>query len=314
MSYPRTPRRILCGISTDPPDGHDRMRACEADRRAASQVLRLAARVDAEVLFLHVVDWLDERVANGDSEILAVVREAMRDALAELDRAAAEAGVRIRHELREGRPWRELLRAAREFGADVIAISPRRESLGLRDRIFHGSTATRILRSATCPVWIVEPRRDEVRRVLALVDLSPVSPRVVDEANALADIYGAERWALSCLDYPDDLALQRLPRARQEIEAYHREVRDRARQQLERLTAGQPGWQLIVGEDWIVRDAPRVIEMHEIDLVVLGSHSRERLAGLVLGTTAQHLLERVCVSTWVVRPEDDPPLDLEEGA
>jgi nucleotide-binding universal stress UspA family protein len=115
----------------------------------------------------------------------------------------------------------------------------------------------------------------------------------------LAGIYDAERHALCCLDYPGDIELNRLPRAFEEIKRYHREVRDEAFRDLELLTAGDASWKLTLGEDWVVRQAPKLVVDQNIDLVVLARNSKPRLAGVLLGTTAQRLLERVETSVWI---------------
>ena len=287
------------------------MSLCPADLHVSRQAMALAAKVGGEVRFVHVVDWLDERLRDSEDELVAIVHNELGDPLLELDREAEAHGIPSSHELREGSPWRELLRAAGDWSADVVAISPRRDGTSRVDRVLHGSTATRVLKKAHCPVWIVDPAQGEVKRVLALVDGSPVSGRVVETARALARIHGAERVALRCLDYPDDIVLQRLQRARQEIERYHRKVRDAARAELQRLTADDEKWTLLLGEDWVVRQAPRLVRDQQIDLVVLGAVSRPRLAGALIGTTAQRLLEHVGVSAWVVHPEGDDPGGLD---
>lgn len=302
MTADALPRRIVCGISSRVTDPDGRLALVETDRHTATQAIELAARTGGEVAFLHVVDWLAERAREDGPEILQAVSEQLQADRDALERQADARGVPCRHEMRLGHPWKELLAYADERDADVIALSPRGEPQSLGDRIFHGSTTSQVLKHARRPVWIVEPDSDTPRRILALLDLTPMSARVVDAARALGELYQAELCALACLDYPGDIALHRLPRAREAIRRYHQEVRAKARERLETLTRGDDGWQLLLGEDWVVRLAPRVVEDKKIDLVVMGAVSRPRLAGL-LGTTAQRLLDHVAVSTWVIRPE-----------
>lgn len=298
MSDP--PRRILCGIATASRED-DGVEICAADRHTARHAMDLAARVGAEIRFLHAVDWIDRRAAGSERDIVEIVGHELVEDFAALRKETGARAISMGHELCSGKPHAELLRAAREWSADVIAISPRRESLPGLGRVLHGSTCTRVLKDASCPVWVVDPRAREVKRILALVDRSPASPAVVEAAGMLADVYQAERHALCCLDYPDDIALQRLPRAREQIERYHRKTRDEAFDDLEKLTGGDPSWRLTLGEDWVVRQAPALIADRDIDLVVLAGNSKPRLAGALLGTTAQHLLERAQTSVWLVR-------------
>jgi nucleotide-binding universal stress UspA family protein len=293
------PRRILCAVATTA-DADCGISLCAPDRHLAEQVLALAGRVDARVRFVHAVDWLDER--HEGSDIVQVVERELEDDWRDLDGAAEALRVPVDRELRRGKPWHVLLEAAREWDADLVAISPRRDDVSLAGRVLHGSTAKHILKDSPCPVWVVHPRTQEVRSILALVDRSDASAAVVETAGWLGDVFGASLHALCCLDYPADVALQRMRGAAEEIQRYHREVRQDAWSELERLTQGADAeWNLVLGEDWVVRQAPKLVADKQIDLVVMAGRSKPGLAG-VLGSTAQKLLERVEASVWVVRP------------
>jgi nucleotide-binding universal stress UspA family protein len=300
----------VCGISISA-SGDDGISVSPVDLDLASRALELAAKVDGEIAFVHVVDWLMDGSAADSVGIVTNVREALNVDLRGLTQQAEALGVRVEQVFNEGKPWRELLRFAREWEADVIAVSPHREMLSVPGRIFHGSTTTRVLKHSPIPVWVVTPGFQGVARILALVDQGPASAKVIEATRALAEIYGAERYALSCLAYPDDMALHRLPSALEAIHRYHREVRDDAHAALTQLVGEDERgkWELLLGDDWVVRLAPKVIADKAIDLVVLGGISKPRLAGALLGTTAQRLLERVAVSTWVVRPDGRPEPD-----
>jgi nucleotide-binding universal stress UspA family protein len=269
------------------------------------QAVLLARETGAELKLVHVVDFLDRELTDA-AQVHPVIQQALEGAMAELCKHAEARGVRASHALVAGKPWYELLREAHGWNADLLVISPRRDHVGFGQRIVHGSSARRLIRKAPCPVWVVDPNRElGVRRVLALVDGSEVSRRVMSSAAALADAAGAERVALRCLDYPQDIALRRLPGAQQVLQRYHDEVRGRALAQLEQLAAEVGGdWTTKLNEDWVVRVAPGLIAELDIDVVVLGCRSAVGLAGVLLGSTAEQLLERVAVSAWIARPDD----------
>lgn len=73
-------------------------------------------------------------------------------------------------EIVAGAAHRVVLELAREVGADLIV-------LGGSEGTFHllGSTADRVLRKATCPVWVVKADTLAPSRVLAPVDLSEIA-------------------------------------------------------------------------------------------------------------------------------------------
>jgi nucleotide-binding universal stress UspA family protein len=301
-----TPRRVLCAIASTSEAESMGLTIAAADRHAAQMALDFAAKVGAAVRFVHVVDFLDARGHASVPLVQQLVRDELTPELAALEAKAGEMGVEASHVFTRGKAWYKLLREAHRWSADLVVLSPRRDKLSFGDRVLHGSTASRVLRKAQCPVWIVDPRsRGETLRVLALVGRTVVSEQVVSAANMLADGLGAERYALHCLDYPNDIALVRMPDARQAIRAYHDEILGEAREDLRRLTGGkEAGWNLLFENDWVVRKAPSVVEEHEIDVVVLGSLSNRSLAGVLLGTTAGKLLERCQVSAYIVRPDD----------
>ena len=70
-----------------------------------------------------------------------------------------------------------------------------------------------------------------------------------------------------------------------------------------------------LSDDWVVRVAPKYVERHGIDLVVLGGLSYPRLKGVLLGTTAERILERTPVATWLIRPDGwQSPVEFSEAA
>lgn len=76
-------------------------------------------------------------------------------------------------ETRAGRPWSELARAAEERGASVIVVGS--HGMSGYQPVALGSTATRLILLAPCPVVLVGPRADEsARRRRALGDEHPV--------------------------------------------------------------------------------------------------------------------------------------------
>lgn len=300
------PRKLLCAIgSTMLPDGAG-LTVAEADRHAAQVTLEFASKVGAEVRFVHVVDFIDARGHSSVPLVQKLVRDELSPAMLALVAQAKKLGVLASYVFTRGKAWYKLLREAHRFEADSIVLSPRRDKLSFGDRVLHGSTASRVLRKSQCPVWVIDPRAcGGPKRVLALVDRGKVSIPVVQAAKMIASACGAERYALHCLDYPNDIVLVRMPDAQRAISAYHDEMLDEARRDLQRLTGGKAaGWHLLFEDDWVVRTAPKVVEEHVIDLVVLGSLSNRALAGVLLGTTAEKLVERCPVSTYVVRPED----------
>ena len=128
-------------------------------RRAVSVAVDIAARFEAEVHAVYVVD-AGEVESSPDT-----VREDLRDALDDqgreaLDRVADAAHDRDRDldvtiEVREGRPASEIDAYARSVDADLVAMGTRGRHG--ENRFLIGSVAERVVR--TCPVPVLTVRQ-----------------------------------------------------------------------------------------------------------------------------------------------------------
>lgn len=94
-------------------------------------------------------------------------------------------------ELREGLPAEEILRAAREKKADLIAISS--HGRGGVVRMIAGSVAEEVLRKTEIPLLVTRPdtRVHDWKRIVVALDGSPRSESIVPEAVRLAKKLGA---------------------------------------------------------------------------------------------------------------------------
>ena len=299
------PQRIVVGVSAEASEDGHALVLCPADRIVAIEAVLVASKLQAEVHLVHVVDFLDLRTVEGEQDLLTHVESSLNDQLAKIEADAAALGVTCSHTFVRGKPWYELIRHASTWEADLLMVSPQRETLSIGDRLLHGSTTSRILRKAPCAVWVVAPGEARgITKVLALIDRSPISARVTQAANVVADAFDAQKVALHCLDYPDDIILHRLPNAHRAMRQHHFTERDRARAELVELTGGEEqGWKVLLDDKWVVRRVPEIVAEVGASLVVMGSLSQGNVAGLLLGTTAGRILERTEVSTLVLRPE-----------
>jgi nucleotide-binding universal stress UspA family protein len=133
----------------------------------AESALRYAAdfarQSGARLLCLHVVEPTAPAVGYGPAvEALPPADfggQLEESAAGELPRLAAReecAGLEVEEVLAHGEAAAEIVRVARERGADLIVISSRgRTGLG---RMLFGSTAESVVRHAHCPVLVVKPK------------------------------------------------------------------------------------------------------------------------------------------------------------
>ena len=182
------------------------------------------------------------------------------------------------------------------------------------DHLLYGSTSRRVIRKASCPVWVVGSDSEaRVSGVLALIDRTEVSGKVIGFAGAIASAAESRRGILHCPEYPEDVALRRLPHAQKMIRNHHQQVQAAARADIDGWTGGRD-WNVYLDDDWVVRAAPRILQEDGYDLLVLANVSYPLLRGVLLGTTAERLLERSNSSTLIVRPDDwDAPLTFSQS-
>jgi len=129
-------------------------------------VLAIAGPLDMEVALLRVLQPVPPFVIEGSRHIVVEDEEARRvDAEEYLAPLAVELrgkGVRVETRVRRGAPATEILAAARETEADLIAMTTHgRSGLG---RLMFGSVAEAVLRHSDVPVFLFRATEAQVAR------------------------------------------------------------------------------------------------------------------------------------------------------
>ncbi len=129
-------------------------------------VLEIAGPLDMEVVLVRVLQPLPPQVIEGSRHVVVDDVEARRlDAEEYLAPIAVELrtkGIRARTQVRRGDPAGEIVAAAHETAADLIAMTTHgRSGLG---RLVFGSVAEAVLRRAHLPVFLMRLTEAEVAR------------------------------------------------------------------------------------------------------------------------------------------------------
>lgn len=268
--------------------------------RAVEQALALAARSGAEVLFLHST-WADlheenQAIRPGPSGAGLKALEGL------VERAEAES-VRAQLSLVRDRAWLEIIRAVQRAEADLVLVARRnQDGAGL------GSVSRKLMRKCPCPVWVVKPDgRPQPRVIVSATDLTLVGDLAVEVGGTLAAIFGSELDVVHAWHLP--LAVPILPeldvpaQSRIDIEEQERAAGVRFEQALatHALPAGTRRHLLCGAPSAAIQE---VVQRRDADLLVMGSVSRGGIAGLLLGNTAERLLDRVQCSILTIKPSD----------
>lgn len=134
---------------------------------ALSYGLSLAQEYQAEIHLLHVLEAPRPRFASSEIEFARSQAELRFDTAPSSlgvasrlkDAVPSEASLwcGVRHAVREGQPYRELLSYADDEDMDLICMGASGAGFGMR--ALFGSNADRVLRQARCPVLISRPLR-----------------------------------------------------------------------------------------------------------------------------------------------------------
>ena len=131
----------------------------EASLAALEHAMKLAEESSAEITVLHVLEVLVEdepsaRIAGFDvPEFRRYLEKDAREKLHRVVPEEARAWCRPREEVVGGRPWREILRVAKERQADLVVMGVRGRNPV--DIVLFGSTTHHVVRGARCPVLVV---------------------------------------------------------------------------------------------------------------------------------------------------------------
>jgi nucleotide-binding universal stress UspA family protein len=130
----------------------------ESAREAAAHALAVASATGATLHLLHVIEefsyWENFDLKTFPTpEVLDELTSNARLALEDLFEKEERGGLTVETDVRRGKPFVEIIRAARDLEADVVVIGSHGVS-GLAETLF-GSTAEKVVRKAPCAVLVV---------------------------------------------------------------------------------------------------------------------------------------------------------------
>ncbi len=282
----------------------------ECSRAAFAVAVRIAQWHQSDLTTVHVIDELvaselEEKLGGG-----AGFRDSiMADARREWERLAARVpgGERSKLEVMIGGRIQGILATAAGKKADLLVIGAygdRAPDVGT------GTVATACVRKAPCATLIVRgTQAAPYTRVLACVDFSDTSRRVLESAEAVATRDGAALDLLHVFPAPTNLfpfsesmrrsfeeaigAIEK--RARERLDSFCApEGRALAYLKAERHTVGFGG-----NAGQAIADFAKD---RGSDLIVLGTRGRTNLRDLLMGSTAERVLASTPCSVLAVRP------------
>jgi universal stress protein E len=205
----------------------------------------------------------------------------------------------------------EIIREVLRDGHDlVVRVS---KGAGSPAEGYFGNTTSRLLRNCPCPVWAVEPDSEpRFARVLAAVDPVPhdedhaqLNRMVMELAQSVAvreegELHVMHVWSLfgeSVLSShvpPEDFEVIQSNAEAEATGAFDRFLADFG------LSVAHENVHLVKGEP--VRAINGLIQEKDIDLLVLGTVGRTGVSAMVMGNTAEMVLDAVHCAVLAVKP------------
>lgn len=292
---------------------------------ALDKALWLAGRVDADITLLTAVyePYAGENPSLAE-ETRNQIRTARMDAsqrwvnsfLPELEARGLQGRTEVHWQKHLHDAVMESLRHT-DFDLVIKGTAPH----SLMDRIFT-HTDWNLMRHSPAPVLLVKsPAPWQHNRVLASVDATSqdeghraINDNILQYAEHLADHFETDLHLVNA--YPQiSVAFAMVPEvsAPDDIQKYITEQHELACEQLaRRYNIAEDHVHIAEGETLDV--VSRVASETAADLLVIGSVGRSGLAGVLIGNTAEQLLDRVKCDVLVIKPQDGvpPEADSEE--
>ncbi|MBL0141982.1 MAG: universal stress protein [Betaproteobacteria bacterium] len=227
----------------------------------------------------------------------------------------------IRLDVLVGRTFLEVIRFILRNDHDLL-IKPA-QNPGFIERLF-GSDDMQLLRNCPCPVWLTGAEEtSKCQRILAAVDFDPDKPDAIEQdlnrqilglSGSLAFSDFAALHVVHVWDAPAEAMLRMWAENAQAtssayvegVRASHESAYNHLRKQLMERVGKDAGDHL--SPEFHMRRGvaatviPRMAKQLEADLVVMGTVARTGIAGLLIGNTAEAILEQLQCSVLAVKP------------
>ncbi|HXV81896.1 MAG TPA: universal stress protein [Candidatus Binatia bacterium] len=284
--------------------GHDLAGGGETALKSA---LALAKRCGAALRVVHVVEPLHayQRISHPLTSpyTLEEITEKTGARLRELTASPELSRVQVEYEVRKGKPFIELIIAARAWLADLIAVGDTSQV----EEPFLGGTSERILRKAFVPVMVAKkPLSFEAKTFLVPTDFSSCARKAAEEALMLAKSFSGRVIFFHVLDlyssytvaYAQELGVSvpTPPPSPEELEPEWESF-------LAGLDLEKVGWEKCAEDGQAAAAIVRKAKEMQADMIVIGTHGRSGLPHMLLGSVAEKVVRTASCPILTIRPE-----------
>ncbi len=294
----------------------------------------VAGRYEATLTILHVLEnpYLD--IPGGNTgvfsfgELVDLYREEREEEIFHVLRRKDAHAVESHVVFKEGVPYDEIAKIARETETDMIIMSTHTSE---HHEVLAGCTTERVVRLAPCPVLSVrtdlsQEKREEIEQMHDLMDTDPTATKTIllptdfsehstlaaNYAISLAQKYEANIIVLHILERVAEFTPMMgsdLPGYETAL-AYHNDLFKAAKERVKEI-CNQAAEHDVTTHQRVISGNPRheildIAESEPIDLIVIGTHGRRGFSRVIHGSVAEAVVRHApCSVLSVKRPEHD---------
>lgn len=232
----------------------------------------------------------------------------------------------------KGTPFVEIIHEVLRGGHDLVIKTP--EHLDWMGRLF-GSDDMHLLRKCPCPVWLIKPEEPKTyRRILAAVDVEQreegadsqqaLNMQILEMASSMALAEFAELHIVHVWDAVGEGAMRGafMKTSEEQLQTYVEGVRHQHEKALGKLigkleaklskeTMGYLKPQIHMVKGWARKEIPQQVKRIGADVVLMGTVGRTGVPGLIMGNTAETILNQIDCSVLAIKPPGfETPLKL----
>lgn len=297
-------QNILVAIDTDKPD-------CPALDRAVA----LAKQYDSKIKLVDNArgfSWPARFALQNTDHLFELLIKEKQEKLEAVANPIREQGIPVTTKVVTGRFSIEIVKEVLRDGHDLAM----RTSKGLRSRRSGtwGNTSRSLLRQCPCALWLVKPEHRGIeRQVLASIDATPHDEdhRILNEKilTHAASVSTHDQCRFSVVHVWNIFAEEVLRNHMNEEE--YAEMTESTRADLQKhideilapygFSANDERVHLLHGD--ATKLIPRMTMDQETDLIVMGTVARTGISGMLMGNTAEIILNRVDCSVLALKPD-----------
>lgn len=304
-----------------------------ASRDTWQEAIPVARAFGSDIILVHALQYLPHTAA-----AYQIIRRRLLHELDQIRTEILRQGGRVTHQpiVEVGSVLEVILSTADRFQVNVIMLGAGEKHAATQ--FLTGTTATRVMRRAVQPVWVVQPGKahKQIQRILCAVDFSEPATRALRNAILLSRTYSAALTVLNVIDqashYPH-LPDMTCPVVHIDMQEQDSETRftsgdtgslvtaerpvvskgsadpvQRLQTVLEGLLetcgAGDVSVNTLIRQGVPAEGILQTVRDTECDLVAMGSVGRTGLPRVLMGNTAEKVVREVPCSLLTVKNVD----------